>query len=179
MFIDEAGFQMRPAAATTWSKVGQTPMIKVRGSWKNVSAAGALVISPGPRRRVRQYFKLYEHTIKAPDCADYVRVLLAQVRGPIDLFWDSLPAHKSKLVREVLNRPRVRIHVLPTYAPELNPVEPMWSNAKTAKLRGVAADTLPELKTNASVVLTDISRDQHLLRSFVRATPLRIVGISS
>ena len=54
MFIDEAGFQMRPAAATTWSKVGQTPMIKVRGSWKNVSAAGALVISQIGRASCRE-----------------------------------------------------------------------------------------------------------------------------
>jgi len=170
---------MRPLAATTWSKVGQTPVIKVRGGWKNVSAAGALVISPGPRRRVRQYFRLYSHTIKAPDCASYMQGLLRRVRGPVDIFWDSLAAHKSALVRRVLERARVRVHILPTYAPELNPVEPMWSNAKASRLRGVAADTLIELGMNAYSVLENIGRDQPLLRSFVRSTPLRVPGITS
>lgn len=172
---------MRPLAATTWGRVGQTPVIKVRGrSWKNISAAGALAISPGPRRHIRQFFRLYEHTIKGPVCAAYVRALLRRVRGPVDLVWDRLKAHKSAEVRRVLERhPRVRVHLLPAYAPELNPVEPMWSNAKGVRLRGVAADDEIDLSLDAELTLEDIGEDQHLLRSFVRATPLRIPGISS
>lgn len=170
---------MRPIAATTWGKIGQTPVIRVRGRWKNVSAVGMLAISPGPRRRIRQLFRLYEHAINKATCAEYVRWLLRRVRGSVEMVWDRLPAHKSAEVRRVLERhPRARVHLLPSYAPELNPVEQMWCNAKAARLRGVAADDEIDVALDAQITLEDIASDQHLLRSFVRNTPLRIPGIS-
>jgi hypothetical protein len=171
---------MRPIAATTWGKIGQTPVIKTRGRWKNVTAVGMLVISPRPRRRIRQLFRLYDHSIDKTTCAEYVRWLLRQVRGPVDIVWDRLPAHKSADVQRVLERhPRARVHLLPKYAPELNPVEQMWCNGKAARLRGVAADDEIDLALDAEITLEDIGSDQNLLRSFVRNTPLRIPGISS
>lgn len=172
---------MRPIAATTWGRLGQTPVIKVRGrSWTNISAAGALAVAPGRRRRMRQYFRLYEHTINGPTCGEYLRGLLRRIRGPVDIVWDRLKAHTSPDVRRVIEQhPRVRVHQLPSYAPELNPVEQMWCNAKAARLRGVAALDVIDLHLNAEITLEDIGRDQRLLRSFVRNTPLRIPGISS
>ncbi len=156
-------------------------MIKIRGrGWKKISAAGALAIAPGPRRHIRQYFKLYSHALDGPTCAEYLTHLLRRVRGPIDLVWDRLSAHLSpEVAAEVARRPRLRVHLLPTYAPELNPVEQMWSNAKAAKLRGVAAEDEIDLRLDTEIALEDIRGDQHLLRSFVRNTPLRIPGISS
>lgn len=156
-------------------------MIKIRGrGWKKISATGALAIAPGPRRHIRQYFRLSPSAVDGPACAEYLTHLLRRVRGPIDLVWDRLSAHRSPEAAAVLRRsPRVRVHWLPTYAPELNPVEQMWSNAKAAKLRGVAADDEIDLSLDAQLTLDEIGEDQHLLRSFVRNTPLRIPGISS
>ena len=137
-------------------------------------------MSSGPRRRVRQLFKLYDHAINGPTCAEIVRGLMRAVRGPVDLVWDRLSAHLSPEVRaEITRRPRLRVHLLPAYAPELNPVEGMWSSAKASRLRGVAADDEIQLRLDAQLALEDIGGDQALLRSFIRHTPLRIPGISS
>jgi transposase len=48
------------------------------------------------------------------------------------LLWDGLPAHRSKLMRAWLRRQRswLVVEPLPAYAPELNPVEALWSNLK-------------------------------------------------
>jgi hypothetical protein len=48
------------------------------------------------------------------------------------LLWDGLPAHRSHTMRAWLRRQRswLVVEPLPAYAPELNPVEPLWSNLK-------------------------------------------------
>ena len=51
--------------------------------------------------------------------------------GPIVLVWDGLPAHKSAKMRALIAaRPWLRVYRLPGYAPELNPVENLWSSLK-------------------------------------------------
>ncbi|PWK26811.1 putative transposase [Actinoplanes xinjiangensis] len=51
--------------------------------------------------------------------------------APIVLLWDGLPAHKSAKMRALIAaRPWLRVYRLPGYAPELNPVENMWSSLK-------------------------------------------------
>jgi hypothetical protein len=48
------------------------------------------------------------------------------------LLWDGLPAHRSLAMRTWLRRQRswLVVEPLPGYAPELNPVEALWSNLK-------------------------------------------------
>jgi hypothetical protein len=54
-----------------------------------------------------------------------------QLDAPIVLLWDGLPAHKSARMRTLIAaRPWLRVYRLPSYAPELNPVENMWSSLK-------------------------------------------------
>jgi DDE superfamily endonuclease len=48
------------------------------------------------------------------------------------LLWDGLPAHRSHAMRAWLRRQRswLVVEPLPGYAPELNPVEPLWASLK-------------------------------------------------
>ena len=56
------------------------------------------------------------------------------------LLWDGLPAHRSHAMGAWLRRQRswLVVEPLPGYAPELNPVEPLW-----ASLKGVELATWP------------------------------------
>lgn len=183
--MDEAGFSTHPARRTTWGLKGRTPVIKIAGrGWKKISAAGALTVSPGGRggkgRRVVQYFRLYEHDIDGPTCAGFLRALLRRVRGRVTLIWDGLAVHRAPAVKAVLARcRRVEVHRLPSYAPELNPVEPMWANGKGVKLRGIVPEDLDDLHTETSMALADIASDQRLLRSFFKATPQVLPGVTT
>lgn len=159
--------------------------MKIRGrGWKKISAASALTVSPGGRggrrRRVGHHFRLYEQNINADTFAEFVAQVLRTVRGPVTFIWDQLRAHSAPPVRAVLaKRKGVRVHLLPKYAPELNPDEGVWSNSKEVKLRGVVSDDIDDLEVNAHIALEDISRDQPLLRSFFKGTPLAIPGITT
>jgi transposase len=183
--VDEAGFTTQPARRTTWGLKGRTPVLRIAGrGWKKISAAGALTVSPGgrggKRRRVGQFFRLYEHDIDGPTCAEFLRALLRRVRGPVTLVWDGLAVHRSPAVKAVLARnKRVEVHRLPSYAPELNPVEPMWGNAKGVKLRGIVPEDRDDLDMATWLALDDIAQDQPLLRAFFNATPLVVPGITT
>jgi len=151
--------------------------------WKKISAIGTLEVSPRPdrkgQRRVRQSFRLYSQDIDGAALAEYLRALLRRVPGRIMLVWDGLAVHRSPPVRKLLTRfPRLSVHRLPAYAPELNPVEPMWGNGKHVKLRGVAPIDSIDLESHAGAALAAIAADHDLLRSFFHATPLVIPGVT-
>ena len=61
------------------------------------------------------------------------------------LLWDGLGGHTSRRMHTYLASQRAWLTVerLPAYAPELNPVEPMWGNVKT---RGLANHCAPDLE---------------------------------
>ena len=52
------------------------------------------------------------------------------------LVMDNHAAHHSRLVTNLLNNKRVRSKYLPSYSPDLNPIEKMWSKMK-AIIRGL------------------------------------------
>jgi len=54
------------------------------------------------------------------------------------LVMDNLGAHKTPKVRGLLDRSGFPYRYLPSYSPDLNPIEPAWAQVK-AELRRVAA----------------------------------------
>ena len=60
---------------------------------------------------------------------------------PVHLVVDGLPAHKKANVREYIasTEGKLSMHVLPGYAPDLNPDELVWSHVKRT---GVARNPL-------------------------------------
>jgi putative transposase len=60
------------------------------------------------------------------------------------------------------------VEPLPGYAPDLNPVEALWSNLKGVELANLAADTLAEVITAAERGIQRIGHTHHLAYSFLR-----------
>lgn len=62
------------------------------------------------------------------------------------LLWDGLGAHRSRAMRAFLvtQRDWLVVERLPAYAPDLNPVQGLWSNLKGQELANLACDTLGE-----------------------------------
>lgn len=61
---------------------------------------------------------------------------------------------------------------LPPYAPELNPVENIWSYLKQNPLANFAATDIDELFRTTQQATQQISARPDLLRSFVKEVPL-------
>ena len=86
------------------------------------------------------------------------------------LVWDGLPAHRSKAMATWLGSQRhwLVVERLPGYAPDLNPVEALWSNLKGVELANLAADTLQEVTAAAERGIQRIRATPHLAYSFLR-----------
>ena len=62
----------------------------------------------------------------------------------------------------------------PTYAPELNPTEYVWSQSKYAELANYTPKTVDALQRRVGQSLLGISDDQELLRKFVKNSELKL-----
>ena len=60
------------------------------------------------------------------------------------------------------------VEPLPSYAPELNPVEALWSNLKGMELATLPANTLAEVIAAADHGIQRIGHTHHLAHSFLR-----------
>jgi transposase len=92
------------------------------------------------------------------------------------LLWDGLPAHRSHAMRAWLNTQRSWLVVerLPAYAPELNPVEGLWSSLKAVELANLATPTLAEVIGQAHRGVQRVRRTPHLAYSFLRHAGLSV-----
>jgi transposase len=176
VFLDEAGFLMAPLLRRSWAPRGHTPQLYHRTRHhKKVSAIAALCVSPS-RKHLRCLFRLFpDQSIDAPRLIEFVRALLRALRGPVVLLWDSLKAHRARETNTFLARHR-RIHlvVLPTYAPELNPVEYLWSDAKLGEMANFAPLDLDALTHKTRRTLRSIQRQPQRLRSLLAHSPLSL-----
>jgi transposase len=97
-------------------------------------------------------------------------------RDPVIVVWDDLPAHHSTDMKAWLATQTSWPHTvqLPGYAPDLNPVEGMWSALKGHDLANYAATDLTDLWTAARRGLGRIRRNPVLLWSFLTHAGLTI-----
>jgi transposase len=148
VFEDEAGVSMTPARARTWGHRGRTPVVRVRGrSRRRVSIAALTCYKPGERSRLIYRPRLDDGQgrskgRKSFSWSDYRDLIVAahnQLDGPIVLIWDNLNVHRAAGLRKFAeNTDWLTIYYLPPYAPDLNPVEGVWSLLRRGSLANVA-----------------------------------------
>ena len=92
------------------------------------------------------------------------------------LLWDGLPSHRSTAMRNWLATQRSWLVVerLPAYAPDLNPVEGLWSSLKAVELANLTTPTLGEVIHQAHQGIERVRRTPHLAYSFLRHTGLSV-----
>ncbi|GHF40081.1 endonuclease [Streptomyces morookaense] len=146
VFEDEAGISMTPPKARTWSRRGITPVIRVRGrSRRRISIAALACYRPGHRSRLiyrARYDDGDRRRRKSFAWTDYRDLLTAahqQLGGPIVLIWDNLNTHLPVGIRKfTAERDWLHVYQLPPYAPDLNPVEGIWSLLRRGPLANTA-----------------------------------------
>jgi len=162
---------MAPLVRRSWAPCGRTPILRQRGrSRRKVSVIGALVISPR-RRRIRAHFGfLPDANFNGASILAFVQQLRRTLGVPMALIWDRLLAHRGEPVAGWLarHRRRVSVDLLPPYAPELNPVELIWSQLKDNPLANFAPSELHELLDQTQVATLALGDDQALLHSFLK-----------
>jgi transposase len=160
----------------SWAPKGHTPVLRHRFNWKRASLAGICCYHPdSPDARV-----LLHVQPGAYDTAALIKVLgeFHQHVGDakVTLLWDGLPAHRSRSMDAFLRRQRSWLVVerLPAYAPELNPVEGLWSNLKGVELANLTGDTLGQVIRATERGIRRVQRNDELLFSFLQHCDLTL-----
>lgn len=168
VFADETGYLMNPSVKKTWALCGQTPVVVYRNRHhRKVSVLGALAYEP-ERDCIEVLCDFHPDAyVRSGQAAAFVHRLLAEYPDRrIDVIWDNLNAHRSKLVKELTQQhPRLQLHFLPGYAPDLNPSEMLWCLSKYHRMANHAIDNVPDLHAEAQRTIEQVAQRPDLLRS--------------
>ncbi len=119
--------------------------------------------------------RVYRGSIKAPHIIRYFKELKKHLQGKkLLLFWDGLPVHRSGKVKNCLEAQRrwLRAERFPAYAPELNPIEYLWSSMKRKDLANLPPKGLQHLRQRVRYSKKRLARDSKLLKGFLNASGL-------
>ncbi len=173
-FFDESGFSDRPHVVRTWSLRGRTPTIQSAGGWKRITAAG-MVTWNAKSKRTSALAWMFRKGMRKRKMLAILRSLKKKYRGRQIIFlWDSLPAHKAKIVEKFLYENRLWITAVrfPGYAPEYNPQEYVWSGTKRKYFGNYCAPSLPSLHRRVRRTLKRCAREHCFLRGCIKASGL-------
>ena len=148
---------------------------------KRVSIAALIATRCGTAGRARLIYCTHldrgsgEYRRKSVAETEYARLpdgAHQELGGAIVLVWDNLPTHTSRKMRQLIAaRSWLTVFQLPAYAPELNPVEAVWSNLK----RSLANLTKQRTGQLVTLVKTRLKRMQYrpgLIEGFLAKTGL-------
>jgi transposase len=135
VFIDESFCKTGMRREHGWAPRGQRAHGKKPGaSWKTLSLIGAIRLGERPR------LMTHRGAVNGRIFMKFVRRCLVPFIGPGDIVvMDNLNFHKMKCVREAIAATGARAIYLPTYSPELNPIELLWGDLKR-QLRKLGLD---------------------------------------
>ena len=155
VFIDESAVLTSMARRYGRSPRGQRATAKVPfGTWKRLSVLSALGLEG-----VLATMSVEDATDGAAFAAYLEQVLLPLLRArkpDAVLVMDNLRPHKSPQVQAVLEGSGFADRYLPSYSPDLSPIEPGWAKVK-AYLRRVAARTVEALEQALAPALDSIT----------------------
>jgi transposase len=144
VFIDESYCKTGMCREHAWSPRGA----RARGrrpfrSWKTVSLIGAIRLGERPR------LMTHRGAVNGAVFLRYVkRYLVPSLRAGDVVIMDNLNFHKMQAVRDAIEAAGATPIYLPTYSPELNPIELWWADMKRA-LRKLAINYEPDLRRAA------------------------------
>lgn len=172
MTIDESGFSLVSPLKRTWARRGQTPTVHTSiDHHMRLNVFGALLILPGGQG-LRLSVKSYWHSLTGKEVMAFLQQLLDLVAGHLVLVWDSHPIHKRKMVQDFLaGQERLHVYSFPVAAPELNPVEYVWTQV-SEYMTGTAPHDRLELQSNIFAGIQRTRTSQKRLQACLLATHL-------
>jgi len=163
-FQDESGVRSDFHSGTTWALKGQTPVVESTGARFGLNMMAA--ITPGGQMQ----FMIVQGSVRADQICEFLKRLMHGHEDKIFLIWDGHPTHKSKKVKECIGsfNGRLEIFLLPSYSPDLNPIEQLWNHTKT---NGVGRNSIKGPNQLKSIIINKLRSLQKLpkkIASFFR-----------
>ena len=171
-FWDESGFRADTVHGKTWGVRGQTPVVQRPGQRQSISAASAVNANGA------FWFCTYEGGLNAELFVALLKQMMKYRRKPVRLVLDSLPAHKTDLVKKYVASTdgRLTLHFLPGYAPDLNPDELVWSHLKRTGTARRPLQKGEKLRDKIEEQLVALKNMPRLVRSFFDAPSVAYIS---
>ncbi|WP_307544229.1 transposase [Streptomyces sp. V3I8] len=178
---------MTPPTSRTWARRGHTPLIRVRGrSRRRFSIAALTCYKSGERSRL--IFRPKRHVDhkrggrRSFTWTDYRDLLIAahrQLDAPLVLIWDNLNVHLNARLRAFIACQDWMVSFqLPPYAPDLNPVEDIWSLARRAGQNNIAFTDPDHLMRVLRRTLREIQYRSDVIDGCLAATGLTLTTLN-
>lgn len=155
VFVDEAGVTTNMTRTYGRAPRGQRAYgAAPAGTWRRLTVLGALAADG-----VAGAMSIERATDTAVVTAYLDHVLipaLVRTRPDAVVVMDNLSPHRAPAVRARLEAAGLELLLLPRYAPDLNPIEAMWSKVKEA-LRAAAARTVAALEAALATALAGVT----------------------
>jgi transposase len=166
---------LQPLVRRTWAPRGQTPILRQWSRHDRLSVISAITLAPH-RYRIGLYWSIQRENICADDVVAFLRSLSRNINRGILLIMDRWSVHRAKTLWEYLEaHPKtVRVEWLPSYAPDLNPVEQVWNHSKYADLVNLAPEDIEQLGRLVGASISNTRKQAHLLRSFFQTAGLAL-----
>src|SRR5271167_3824442 len=163
-FEDESVVRLTPTVGRTWAPVGKTPIVRVTGKRASVLVMSALSLQG------RLFFKIPSERVNATVFIDFLKELLAEYpKRKIFVIADQASPHIAKNVKAfVAGQKRLELFYLPTYSPDFNPDEGVWSHLKSQELKAHQATNKEELIKKTREALKRMAKSPALIRSFFK-----------
>lgn len=161
-WLDEAGIRSDDPLQRTWGLKGQTPIVKTSGQRQSINAISALSNKGG------FWYHIYAGRFNADKFIECLKRFMKYRKKPVFCIMDGHPVHKAKKVRSYLKslQGRLRIYLLPPYAPDLNPDELVWHQMRHLGTSKRPLKKGESLKTRAITDLESIKENKKLVKSF-------------
>jgi transposase len=165
VFVDEAGFSLRPSVNKTWSPAGCSPLVSAPLLRDHLSVIGGLTWEG------HLFTQIHHTTINAKAAIDFLRHLLRYLPGPLLMLWDGARIHRSRelaVFRQLDTQQRLVIEHFPAYAPEVDPQEYVWQHLKHVDLRNLTSQSLDQLWARLQDATNRLRGRVGLLKNLVR-----------
>lgn len=137
---DEVRIELEALTRRAWLKRGERTVIKVDRTREAQSFIGLLNQKSFTCETYRMAWQNQEEVLKA-----FEVFLKRHPKKKICVVWDNAPFHKGKKIRKALAEgellERVHLIAMPPYAPDENPIEKVWKDAKRT-IANVQHDTI-------------------------------------
>ncbi len=124
LFMDAVHPTQATKITAGWIRTGEDKSIETTGSRTRLNIVGAIRLGHLSEAVIEQYPK----TVNGESIVDFLTKTRAfyQASGTIHLVLDGAGYHRSALVVDAAKTLNIKLHYLPPYSPNLNPIERLW-----------------------------------------------------
>jgi transposase len=170
VFVDESGFYLLPGVVKTYAPRARTPVVEEWQTRDHLSVMGGVT----PRGKV--YTLVRPRSLNGLNTIEFLLHLGRLGADRLLVVWDGSPIHRRAEVSAFVAEARGAIVVerLPSYAPDLNPVEWLWRHLKEVELRNLTCMDLEQLHLEFHLALGRVRQKPRLMRSFFQGAELAV-----